>query len=350
MGRYQSDALKQRKSFESLGNGIMKSALYPALFAVLLDAASPAFALPPAKKSLELSAPEIEWLELAAAREAALANKKPLLVDFWADWCGFCKKLDRETFSAEEVIRFVSESFVAAKVDVTAEPETARQLSVSELPTVIFFSPEGTEVRRFVGYREPAVFLEEARKAAEASRALAELRAGAEKNPQDCDLQRAYAQALLAAGDTAGAIRVLEKALKSCPEGTAEQAALLVDLGHALRKAGKFSEARDAYRKVLSIRSAEAREARKMALLPMGRSLVALKEYESALAALTEFLSDPATAGEERLEALFLRGFVYAVLRDADRATSDLQAARETDPGGRWGLRAASILEILEPR
>ncbi len=330
----------------------MNSATRFASYAVLLclGAAQTFARLPPPKRSIELSAAEIEWLELQEAREVARTRGKPLLVDFWADWCGFCKKLDRETFADEEVIRFVSESFVAAKVDVVAESAVARQHSISELPTVVFFSPDGIEVRRFVGYRDPAVFLEEARKAAGASQALVALRAEAEKNPRNAEMQRAYAQALLAAGDLAGAVRVLEKALQSFPEDAPERAGILVDLGEALRRAGKLTESRDAYRKVLSMDSAKARDERRRALLPMGRSLVALREYESALAVLTEFLSGPEASGEARLEALFLRGFVYAVMRDADRAASDLQAAREADPGGRWGIRAASILEILEPR
>ena len=96
--------------------------------------------------------------------------------------------------------------------------------------------------------------------------------------------------------------------------------------------------------------ASKAGDERRKALLPLGRSLVALKEFESSLPVLTEALASPSIAGEERLEALFLRGFVHAVRKDADRAIADLKTAKETDPDGRWGLRAGAILDVVDVR
>ena len=123
----------------------------------------------PAPSQAEMSIPWAANLQKALG-EAAQSNK-PVLIDFEAEWCGWCKKLDRETYGDERVIRFVREHFVAVKVDTEKEPEEAEKYNVRGLPTILFLSPDGVELLRLSGFRTPEVFLKEAAKPAESKAA-----------------------------------------------------------------------------------------------------------------------------------------------------------------------------------
>ena len=86
--------------------------------------------------------------------EKALAEGKPMMVDFWADWCGPCKLLG-------PVIEGLAEDYdgkvVSGKVNVDDEPELAQKFGIMSIPTVIFFK-DGKEVERKVGLQPAAAF------------------------------------------------------------------------------------------------------------------------------------------------------------------------------------------------
>lgn len=101
--------------------------------------------------------------DVAAARERALREGRPLLVDFTATWCGACKQLDRETFSAPKVLPEMAR-FVAVKVDATNDDDpgvgaTLAQFKVMGLPTVVIFDSSGREALRYTDFVGPEAFL-----------------------------------------------------------------------------------------------------------------------------------------------------------------------------------------------
>ena len=93
----------------------------------------------------EQAAVEIPWMhDEAAAVAQAQRTGKPLLVDFFAEWCAACKELDVHTFSDPAVRREVAEKFVALKVDATDDSEAVEALekkyAVPGLPTVLMMA------------------------------------------------------------------------------------------------------------------------------------------------------------------------------------------------------------------
>ncbi|MBI4605146.1 MAG: thioredoxin family protein [Planctomycetes bacterium] len=292
----------------------------------------------------------IPWAKsFAEAREASSKAGKPLLVDFEAEWCGFCKKLDRETYSDERVIRKVRERFLAVKVDVDVEPELAKKHRIEGLPTIVVLSPSGEELQRIQGFRAPELFLKDLDRSAESSASLAKLKDLAAKDPRDSAAQRAYARALFAAGNAGGAVKVLEAARGAAP-AEAARAGILLDLGDALRSGGKLAEARDAYRGILAMRPEDSGEARARAFVPLANVLVSLRDAAGAIEALDLGLKEEAAKGRDRIEAFLLRAYAHAVRKDAERALADLKAVKDLDPDGRWGLRASQIVDLLETK
>jgi thioredoxin 1 len=84
-----------------------------------------------------------------------LSSDKPVLVDFWATWCGPCKMVAPVL---EEIAGEHADKITVAKVDIDANPAIARDYKIMSIPTMILFKG-GQPVKEIVGAKPKAALL-----------------------------------------------------------------------------------------------------------------------------------------------------------------------------------------------
>lgn len=111
------------------------------------------------------------WRDWNSGLKAAASTGKPVLVDVYTDWCGWCKRLDRDVYSRADVRDYLQKHFVTVKLNADAvDPASyegrnytlrtlAARFDVSSYPTTIFLKPGGEHLTNLPGYLPPERFL-----------------------------------------------------------------------------------------------------------------------------------------------------------------------------------------------
>ena len=105
---------------------------------------------------------QITWrTDYDSARSAAIKTKKPILVDFMAEWCGPCKMMQHDALENPTVTKLL-QRVVCVRLDVDKLPPLAKRFSVNGIPRTILLSPDGQQVKMDLeGYRDAEGFASE---------------------------------------------------------------------------------------------------------------------------------------------------------------------------------------------
>ncbi|MGI8940148.1 MAG: thioredoxin [Iamia sp.] len=99
----------------------------------------------------------VETLSTTSFDETIASSELPVLVDFWAEWCGPCKAIAP---ILEEIATEEGERVKVAKLNVDDNPDIARRFDVMSIPTLILFK-EGSPEARLVGAKGKSQLVEE---------------------------------------------------------------------------------------------------------------------------------------------------------------------------------------------
>jgi thioredoxin-related protein len=128
------------------------------------------FILSPLVVLAQSSKGEVSWLSYDKGLELAKKQKKHLIVDFYTTWCGWCKRMDKDTYTNSEVKKLLTDNYVAVKLNAESnkslsingknvtERQVAQDFKVSGFPTTCFLKPDGERIACLPGYAGPEQF------------------------------------------------------------------------------------------------------------------------------------------------------------------------------------------------
>lgn len=140
--------------------------------AAAAPSARPSGAAVPASADASVAAPNIAWhASFPDALAASKASGKKVLVEVWASWCGYCRKMQREVYPSAEVQAVVGQYFEAVRVDGELATDSipvmgmsassqmlARALGAEGYPTTAFLTSDGRKITHLPGYSPAADF------------------------------------------------------------------------------------------------------------------------------------------------------------------------------------------------
>jgi tetratricopeptide (TPR) repeat protein len=197
----------------------------------------------------------VKWSDESYEQILARAKQenKYVFIDFFATWCGPCKRMDEKTFTDAKVQDLLN-GMIAADWDAEKDPNVAvaKRYKVSAYPTMIVIGPDGKEVDRHLGYLEPAEYISTVDGYRKGVGTIAALEAQLKSRPDDVELLYQVGTKHAEAGRSEEAAVPLNKVLKLDPNNNERNAEILYSLGEAYYMDEKYADAKPYFTRLVT--------------------------------------------------------------------------------------------------
>ena len=113
---------------------------------------------------------QFKWMSFNEGVAAAKKSGKKLMVDVYTDWCGWCKRMDNDTYSDGSIADYLKNKYVTVKLNAESagrleyrghsytERELAAAFGINGYPSIIFLTQGGEPITVYPGYADPQKF------------------------------------------------------------------------------------------------------------------------------------------------------------------------------------------------
>ena len=109
--------------------------------------------------NLFASSDKVKWHSYDEGIHLAKIEKKKIFISFHANWCTYCKKMDKNTFTDKSVISYLNKNYICIKVDYDREKNIVSKYNVKAIPDTWFVTEKGEGIGNQLGYLSPKKLL-----------------------------------------------------------------------------------------------------------------------------------------------------------------------------------------------
>ena len=248
----------------------------------------------------------VKWSDETYEQILARAKQenKYVFVDFFATWCGPCKRMDEKTFTDAKVQDLLN-SMIPADWDAEKDPHVAiaKQYKVSAYPTLLVIGPDGKEVDRYLGYMDPADFIKTIDGYRNGVGTIAALEKQLKASPDNVELLYQVGTKHAEAGRSELAAEPLNKVLKLDPNNKERNPEILYSLGEAYYMDAKYADAKPYFNRLVT-------EYKDSEIAPDGYKRLAGIEYKTGNNDAAVAMMEKTLTGKET-DAGTLNGFAW---------------------------------------
>ncbi|MCC6739251.1 MAG: thioredoxin fold domain-containing protein [Planctomycetia bacterium] len=295
-------------------------------------------------------ADESGWImeDYKGALELGKKSGKLVQVDWTADWCGWCKKLEAETYSDADVKKYLDETFVNLRMDKDKNEELATKMNVEGIPALLFLDGDGRVVGRIVGFLPAAPYLKAVKEIQANGKKLVAAEEALKKDGKDLASHLAAGQVWAAADNWDEA----EPHLKAVVDGDADNSKKLAleawwEMGKHSAGANDVDGVKAAQEKLKGWDPENKAGHNDNLALAAGR-LDAGEDMEKARGMFAEIVKAYPKSDAAAEAAFWLAALLADIDGDLDAAAKAFEQMAKDYPDSEWAARVPDILEQIQ--